>query len=115
VRTLLSAADLYCQANTAPEPFGIAYIEALAAGLPVIASQAGGAIEIVDRSCGLLVPPGDTGGLAAALERTIVDDALRARLAAAASLRARQLCDPQRQLTRLAAALANVPLVGVGA
>jgi glycosyltransferase involved in cell wall biosynthesis len=115
VRALLSAADLYCQANTAPEPFGIAYIEALAAGLPVIASRAGGAIEIVDGSCGLLVPPGDAGGLAAALEQLIVDDALRGRLAAAATLRARQLCDPQRQLTRLAAALTNVPVVGVGA
>jgi glycosyltransferase involved in cell wall biosynthesis len=115
VRTLLSAAELYCQANTAPEPFGIAYVEALAAGLPVIASRAGGASEIVDGSCGLLVPPGDADALAVALEQLIVDDGLRARLAVAAPSRARQLCDPQTQLRCLAGALTRIRAVGVGA
>ena len=61
VRRLLGAADVHCQANVAPEPFGIAYVEALAAGLPVVASRAGGAMEIVDESCGVLVPAGDSG------------------------------------------------------
>ena len=83
VRRLLAAADVHCQANIAPEPFGIAYVEALAAGLPVVASRSGGAIEIVDESCGVLVPPGDSEALAAALERLIVDRPFRAKLAPA--------------------------------
>ena len=52
---LLAAADVFCQPNTGPEPFGIAYVEALWSRLPVVATQFGGAQEIVDDSCGLLV------------------------------------------------------------
>jgi len=115
VRRLLAAADVHCQANVAPEPFGIAYVEALAAGLPVVASRAGGAMEIVDDSCGLLVPPGDVDALALALERLIVDRAFRAKLARCATPRARQLSDPARQIRRLAQALAEMSPVGVGA
>jgi glycosyltransferase involved in cell wall biosynthesis len=115
VRRLLAAADVHCQANVGPEPFGIAYVEALAAGLPVVASRAGGAVEIVDDSCGVLVPPGDPIALAAALERLIVDRAFRAQLAANAPGRARALSDPARQLSRLADALTAMSPVGVGA
>ena len=103
VRRLLAAADVHCQANVAPEPFGIAYVEALAAGLPVVASRAGGAIEIVDESCGVLVPPGDSGALAAALERLIVDrplsrEARRRRAgASAAPVRSRDAAGPARR------------------
>jgi glycosyltransferase involved in cell wall biosynthesis len=105
VRRLLAAADVHCQANIAPEPFGIAYVEALAAGLPVVASCSGGATEIVTNSCGLLVPPGDPDALAAALDRLIVDRRFRANLAAGAAARARLLCDPATQMFRLADAL----------
>jgi len=115
VRRLLAAADVHCQANLAPEPFGIAYVEALAAGLPVVASRSGGAMEIVDESCGVLVPPGDSGALAAALERLIVDRPLRAKLAAAAPARARHLSDPATQLARLAEALTAMSPAGVAA
>ena len=105
VPRLLAAADVHCQANIAPEPFGVTYVEALAAGLPVVASAAGGAIEIVDDSCGVLVPPGDSEALARALERLIVDRGLRAKLAAGAPARARHLSDPATQMSRLAQAL----------
>ena len=114
VGRLLAAADVHCQANVAPEPFGIAYVEALAAGLPVVASRAGGAIEIVDESCGVLVPPGDVEALATALERVIVDRAFRAELAACAPARARRLADPATQMLRLADALAEMTSAGVG-
>ena len=117
VRRLLAAADVHCQANVAPEPYGIAYVEALAAGLPVVASRSGGAIEIVDGSCGVLVPPGDPEALAAALERLIVDRPFRATLAAGAPARARLLSDPATQMFRLADALAGMSAVspaGVG-
>jgi glycosyltransferase involved in cell wall biosynthesis len=111
---LPAAADLHCQANAAPEPFGIAYVEALAAGLPVVASRAGGAIEIVDESCGVLVSPGDVNALAAALERLIVDRPFRARLAAGAPARAQHLSDPATQMARLADALTAMSPAGVG-
>ncbi len=115
VRRLLAAADVHCQANVAPEPFGIAYVEALAAGLPVVASSAGGAIEIVDNSCGVLVPPGDAEALARALEPLIADAGIRATLGAGAPARARQLCDPASQMRRLADALTAMQSAGAGA
>jgi glycosyltransferase involved in cell wall biosynthesis len=105
VRRLLSAADIHCQANLHPEPFGIAFVEALSAGLPVVTVALGGALEIVDDSCGLLVPPGDSRALAAALRRLITEPGLRARLAAAAPARARRVSDPTRQILRLERAL----------
>lgn len=50
------------------EGFGIAYLEAMAAGVPVIASRSGGAVEIVDHQVnGLLIEPGDPAALAAVL------------------------------------------------
>jgi glycosyltransferase involved in cell wall biosynthesis len=102
VGRLLAAADVYCQPNTEPEPFGLAYVEALAAGRPVVASDAGGVREIVDAATGVLVPPGDDVALAAALTRLIGDPALRARLGAAGPTRAADLCDAARQTRRLA-------------
>jgi glycosyltransferase involved in cell wall biosynthesis len=105
VRRLLSAADIHCQANLHPEPFGIAFVEALSAGLPVVTIALGGALEIVDDSCGLLVPPGDSGALAGALRRLITEPGLRTRLSAAAPARARRVSDPTRQIRRLQTAL----------
>lgn len=64
-----------------PEPFGLVVAEALAAGRPVIASRIGGLVDLVrDGVNGLLVPPGDPGALAAAIERIVRDGALRDEL-----------------------------------
>jgi len=49
------------------EPFGLAMAEALASGRPVAAPRAGGALEIVDHSCGVLYEPGSAEAAAAAL------------------------------------------------
>ena len=69
--------------HTAPaEPFGMAMAEALAAGRPVVASRAAGALEIVDESCGVLVSPGQTSGFAAALQRLADSPHLRSDLGA---------------------------------
>lgn len=57
VPELLAAADIFCQPNLEPEPFGLVFIEALWAGRPVVATELGGAAEIVDESCGLLAEP----------------------------------------------------------
>ena len=101
VPRLLAAADIHCQPNTGAEPFGIAFVEALYAGRPVVSTRLGGAAEIVDESCGLLVPPGDARALAEALTRLIDTPDLRSRLGAAGPARARRLCDPAQALTRL--------------
>lgn len=104
----LASADIFCQPNTAPEPFGIVFVEALAAGLPVVSTRLGGALEIIDESCGILTPPGDPQALARALSSLLADRALREQLGAAGPARARQLCDPQRQIPLLGAILAKI-------
>jgi glycosyltransferase involved in cell wall biosynthesis len=101
VSELLAAADLFCHPNTGPEPFGIAFVEALHANLPVVTTRHGGGAEIVTESCGVLVSPGDSAALAGALAGLIDDPAQRARLGAAGPARALQLCDPEKSLTRI--------------
>jgi glycosyltransferase involved in cell wall biosynthesis len=101
VPRLLRGADVLCQPNTAPEPFGIVFVEALAAGVPVVATAAGGALEIVTADCGLLVPPGDVSSLRAALQDLVLDPERRRALGAAGPARAAVLCDPERQLAAL--------------
>jgi glycosyltransferase involved in cell wall biosynthesis/GT2 family glycosyltransferase len=103
-RDYLLAADLYCQPNLAPEGFGIAFVEALYAGLPVITTAMGGGLEIVDETCGVVVDC-DSRSVAAALERLIRNHEERARLAAAAPQRAARLCDPAERLRELEAML----------
>jgi glycosyltransferase involved in cell wall biosynthesis len=95
---LMSQADLYCQPNEKPDAFGIAFVEALRSGLPVVTSQFGGAVEIVDDTCGRLTPPGDSMVLAAVLKRLVCDSELRRTLATGAKIRAAAFCDPKRQL-----------------
>jgi len=55
------------------EPFGLALVEALASGRPVVAPDAAGPGEIVDPSCGLLYPPGDVDAGAAALRTALAN------------------------------------------
>jgi glycosyltransferase involved in cell wall biosynthesis len=105
---VLAAADIHCQPNTLPEPFGIAFVEALQAGLPVVTTALGGALEIVDESCGLLVPPGDPARLAGALKLLIAEPARRRRLSAGGPPRARTICAPGVQLGKLHAALTAI-------
>ncbi len=68
------------------EGMGRALIEAMAAGIPVVASKVGGVPAIVeDRRTGLLVPAGDAGALASALEELVQKPAWAKELGAAAS------------------------------
>jgi glycosyltransferase involved in cell wall biosynthesis len=67
------------------EGYGVAAREAMAYGRPVVASAVGGLLDAVeDGVTGLLVPPRDPAALRAALEQLLGDEALRARLGAAA-------------------------------
>jgi glycosyltransferase involved in cell wall biosynthesis len=74
-----------------PDPCPTTAIEAMATGTPLVASRIGGLPDIVaDGKTGLLVAPGDEGGLAAALARLLDDAALRAAMGDAARERARR-------------------------
>ncbi|HWZ28325.1 MAG TPA: glycosyltransferase family 4 protein [Gemmatimonadales bacterium] len=66
-----------------------ALLEAMALGLPVVASRAGGNPDLVTEDSGLLVPPLDSLAWAAAFERLLADDGLASRLGAAGRLRVR--------------------------
>lgn len=84
-----AAADVYLGPALGGESFGIVLVEAMAAGLPVVASRIRGYDEVVrDGVDGLLVPPGDPGALAAATGRILDDPALAERLSLAGRDRA---------------------------
>ena len=105
VAQLMAAADVFSQPNQEPEPFGIVFVEALYAGLPVVATDLGGAREIVTAECGVLVPPGDHAPLAQALRDLMGQATRRAALGSAGPPRARGLCHPAAQVGRLAGIL----------
>ena len=82
--------ELYAQATVAVVPslyegFSLPAVEALACGVPLVATTGGALPEVVgeDGVTGLLVPPGDPGALAMAIQSVIDDPALAARLSAA--------------------------------
>jgi glycosyltransferase involved in cell wall biosynthesis len=92
------------------EGYGMVYAEAMAHGLPIIATTAGAIPETVPSQAGLLVPPGDPAALARALRRVIAQPLLAARLAAGSRAAGLRLLDwPQateaweRAFDRLAA------------
>lgn len=109
IPAVMRAADVHCQPNTAPEPFGLAFVEALYAGLPVVTTAMGGALEIVTENCGRCVAPDDAGALEQALRSLVNDPIERRRLGAAGPSRAESLCDPAQQLARLAALVSGAP------
>jgi glycosyltransferase involved in cell wall biosynthesis len=83
----LAAADIVALPSL-HEGLGVAALEAMASARPVLASRVGGLAEtVVAGETGLLVPPGDAGALAAALQRLVEDAELRVRLGAAGRAR----------------------------
>jgi len=87
------------------EPFGLALIEALASGRPVVAPRSGGPLEIVDETCGRFYEPGDHSDAAFAL----IDVVRRAHdLVAPARSRAERLFDVERSRNRFGAMIEQV-------
>lgn len=84
VRARLMEADVFVLPSLA-EGVPVVLMEAMAAGVPVIATRVGGVSELVEHGrTGLLVPPGQVSGLAHALQQMIDDAPLRQRLSQAA-------------------------------
>jgi glycosyltransferase involved in cell wall biosynthesis len=114
---LLGAADVMCQPNLAPEPFGSVFIEALHLGVPVVTTAMGAALEIIDEECGILATP-EPDAVATAVTRLMNDVAWRDRLGTNAPVRAKAICDPARRFPEIVAAFGSAraaPQVEVGA
>ncbi|WP_134681580.1 glycosyltransferase family 4 protein [Paracoccus ravus] len=87
VRALFAKASIYVWPGQG-EAYGLAYLEAQAAGLPVVAWATAGVPEVVsDGETGLLAPEGDLAGLAAGIARLLSDRGLRRRMGEAARMR----------------------------
>jgi phosphatidylinositol alpha-mannosyltransferase len=84
-----AVADVFVAPNRGGESFGMILVEAMAAGVPVVASDIPGFDEVVTHGVdGILVPPGEPSALAAAVGRVLEDHDLAERLAAAGRGRA---------------------------
>jgi glycosyltransferase involved in cell wall biosynthesis len=96
VAALLAAADIFALSSTS-EGLPMTLLEAMAAGLPVVASAVGDVPEAVaNGETGLLVPPADPDALAHSLRTVLADASLRRRLGAAGRERALALFDLPR-------------------
>ena len=83
-REVYSALDVFVLPSAQPEPFGGVVMEAMAMGVPVIASAIGGSVEqVAERQTGFLIPPANPEVLSARLEELFRDPELRSRMAAA--------------------------------
>jgi len=103
IPSVMSAFDVLVFPSHA-ESFGVVLIEAMAMGLPVVATNCDGVLDIVvDGETGIMVPPKNGGRLAEAMDALIRDGSRRARLGAAGRRRAEELFDQQKQITRLEA------------
>jgi len=102
VASLMSKWDVYVQPSL-DEGFGIAVLEAMAVGLPVIATAAGGLPELVEQGrTGWLVAPGDSDALAERLRALVLDSERRRAMGAAGKARARDSFSSDQMVSEIA-------------
>ncbi|MGE5640056.1 MAG: glycosyltransferase family 4 protein, partial [Clostridia bacterium] len=95
------------------EGMPVGLLEAMAAGVPVVATPVGGIPEVVaDGVSGFLAAPGDRAALARLLRKVLLDRALGARIGAAARESVRRRCSPERSLAPLEDVYASLGLRG---
>ena len=113
-RALLDAAAVFALPSYS-ESMPVSLVEAMAAGVPVIATGVGGIPEAVtDGVTGFLLAPGDTATLTRLLRKVLLDRALASRVGAAARETARLRFAPDRAMARLEAVYAEAGLSAVG-
>ncbi len=99
VPVLMQAVDAVIHPSVDPEPFGLTLVEAMLAGTPVIATDAGASFEILDGGkAGTLVPPGDAGALGDTLSAFFADARPFREKAAIASERVRAVYGLERMI-----------------
>jgi glycosyltransferase involved in cell wall biosynthesis len=109
VPALLSGVDIVLHTSIAPEPFGRVIVEGMLAQKPVIATAAGGALEIVeDGVTGLLVPPDDASALADAVRSLLESPDRGGDLARRGCLEAMRKFSLKRSLSAIDETIENV-------
>ena len=104
---ILQALDVYVQPSL-EEPLGLSILEAMAFGLPVVASRVGGIPEVVvPGHTGLLVPPADPGALADAIVAMVNDPVGRQQFGQAGRQRVHEEFSPDHLVPRIEAAFAR--------
>jgi glycosyltransferase involved in cell wall biosynthesis len=108
VQVELHELDVLVHSSVIPEPFGQAVLEGMAAGIPVIATDAGGPAELITNGRdGILTQPGDVHELAEALCRLESDAVLRDALGSEARSRSMEFT-PERTAARVLAVYREV-------
>ena len=98
IQELLSIADIFVLSSHS-EGLSISVLEAMAAGLPIVASDVGGMQELIDHNhTGFLVPPGDAGALSECLNEMLTDSKKRSDFRIAAQARLTEKFNLQKQI-----------------
>ncbi len=100
-RTPLACMEAFV-APSLREGFGLAIVEAMAAGVPVVASNAGGPAEIIeDGKSGFLIPPGDSSAIETALRSLLAEPELKIRIGQQGRRRAQERYDMKRVVQKV--------------
>jgi glycosyltransferase involved in cell wall biosynthesis len=115
VGELLAASDLFVCPSVWDEALGYVNLEAMAAGLPVVASRVGGIPEAVrDGETGLLTPPRDAQALAGAMASLLDDDARRAAMGRAGRRAVEETFSMEQAIERTVALYHELAATGAG-